>query len=1306
MKAASKNDPQLVREIHHHRLFKHPHIAEFYEFIVTESKVWLVLEYCPNDDLYLYLVRHHKLSIEETKRLFSQICGAVAYTHSKNCAHRDLKLENILLDKHNNAKLSDFGFTREYTPPSLLETICGTTCYMAPEMLLSNKYSGEAVDVWSLGVICYTLLYGEMPFEEDSEIDTKRKVIDSEPTYPDPSIDGEVLQLMKQMLSKDPRKRPSVMEILKHPWLESESKTQIEILKQREPLLFSTKSEKRLLRTLRAAQFDTDSMMESVYYSKCDPLAGTWALALRREKKAEAKHSHHHRHHTRNSSSRQSASISRYSIGRRDSSNSKVSLLHRTSSRRSSGANSNHNTEPSAKRHSNISLHGSNSLKYKRQGSDCVERTVSNEYRRSSDSNNIRETTLTYIRPHSNPLSPLSTSPYTSAINKNETIKSKESGKPSSLESNNRKEQFTSQQPQNKEGYEVNSQKRMGNKNTFNRSSISLTSLSEINTAPNNIEHPQQIISNQTQLENDQLLSLHSETSAFGTDDQGIETTKSGLNNTDTYSNYGTVRASASWYATSTSPSKPVKKNKKFVAAMKNAWLKLVVPSSSRKKLNSKPSLASSLFSSVTGTTSGGTGTISDRSLTGKEGSLNNDADSLGSSKAQATKLDSRNSIHSQNTYNDGTLNKEHVNSNSSAGKINNTTYDTPKSNEVNQSDDWRDSNETNRSVANPVLISSSLNTSQDANGRSCQPIDVPKPPPHKYISSRASNTSTVTEKPGSGVKGDSNTPCENLLHPLMEGSHLKPGKYGSNYSSDSNSIDASFSSSLTNAHYSYYPSIYNSNSQRQRPISQFSQFSVQSQTSNTDRYSFSELSSVNAGFTHGSPKAHTGGITSSSTNPLPTSSSGQQYGSQSRRPRIDRRSTSSSFSSVGSYNTKKNSFSKTHAKTSSLSSLSLASTKSLRSVSSTGNIREQRRSSDSNVNRVGSISSTSTNQDGKRRNSNNYGTYYKNPSSSGSQSKALTAYTGTDGKKRSSSSLSRHNSSRYSHHQKYLSSASSSRNASRNPSRRASPDSVLSVYSTGSITSGGSAANSYARGNRTSTPVESNRDSHSYNYAYDLLRKHRGSNSSASGARRRSSSRASSISSLSSVSSRSSWRHQSRSRTSSIHIGSPSSSYYNGGKFKKGATGFDNRAATPRAGSPFTSKRFGSTLNGTSSSSSNRGFNMRRNLADGKSGFGSSVMKSPQMSSFSKFQSSPFGTPNRGTAVLTGSRFTPRGDARMPGFNEKPFKAGHFHKGSVILEGDDDDYEEIEDEEDSLLNENNNINYDDDTVQDHSKSK
>ncbi|KAK9368305.1 kinase-like domain-containing protein [Lipomyces kononenkoae] len=289
LKSAEKSDLNLAREIHHYRQLLHPHIARLYEVIITESTVWLVLEYCPGDELYAYLLRKRRLSIDQTQRIFAQLCGAVAYIHAKNIVHRDLKLENILMDKHESVKLCDFGFTRECEPKRLLQTFCGTICYAAPEMVKGEKYHGQSVDVWSLGIILYALLCGELPFDDDDEVQTRLRISNDEPVYPD-HLPDEALSLLRLMLSKRPSERPSATEILQHPFLTHYSSAQTALLHLPDPVPFTTKPERDLLDRLRHAFVDIDALKESVIKQKCDNMAGWWALALESEERNFKKH--------------------------------------------------------------------------------------------------------------------------------------------------------------------------------------------------------------------------------------------------------------------------------------------------------------------------------------------------------------------------------------------------------------------------------------------------------------------------------------------------------------------------------------------------------------------------------------------------------------------------------------------------------------------------------------------------------------------------------------------------------------------------------------------------------------------------------------------------------------------------------------------------------------------------------------------------------------------------------------------------------------------------------------------------------
>jgi serine/threonine protein kinase len=202
----------LTREIHHHRQLHHPHVAQLYEVIATENSIWLVTELCSGGELFDYLTEKGRISEEEARHIFGQICLAVNYLHEKGIVHRDLKLENVLLDERCRIKLGDFGFTREFDRGAYLETYCGTTGYAAPEMLEGRKYLGPGnsfisqrfdradispeVDVWSLGVIFYCLLTGGLPFDDDNESVMRAMVIRGEFEDPEWLSDGSFTLLL------------------------------------------------------------------------------------------------------------------------------------------------------------------------------------------------------------------------------------------------------------------------------------------------------------------------------------------------------------------------------------------------------------------------------------------------------------------------------------------------------------------------------------------------------------------------------------------------------------------------------------------------------------------------------------------------------------------------------------------------------------------------------------------------------------------------------------------------------------------------------------------------------------------------------------------------------------------------------------------------------------------------------------------------------------------------------------------------------------------------------------------------------
>lgn len=192
-----------------------------------------------------------------------------------------------MLDRHENVKLCDFGFTREYEGKSnYLQTFCGTICYSAPEMIKGEKYAGEKVDVWSLGVILYALLTGELPFDDDDDAVTKQKILKEDPKYPD-GFSEEAKALINKLLSKRPLYRPTLPEILSDPFLGDHAPQQQAILKLTQPAPFSTPLEKTTLERMRSAGVDIDQVIENVLSQRCDGLAGWWALLIEKEERKE-----------------------------------------------------------------------------------------------------------------------------------------------------------------------------------------------------------------------------------------------------------------------------------------------------------------------------------------------------------------------------------------------------------------------------------------------------------------------------------------------------------------------------------------------------------------------------------------------------------------------------------------------------------------------------------------------------------------------------------------------------------------------------------------------------------------------------------------------------------------------------------------------------------------------------------------------------------------------------------------------------------------------------------------------------------
>ncbi|XP_032089712.1 serine/threonine-protein kinase MARK2 isoform X10 [Thamnophis elegans] len=209
---------KLFREVRIMKVLNHPNIVKLFEVIETDKTLYLVMEYASGGEVFDYLVAHGRMKEKEARAKFRQIVSAVQYCHQKFIVHRDLKAENLLLDADMNIKIADFGFSNEFTFGNKLDTFCGSPPYAAPELFQGKKYDGPEVDVWSLGVILYTLVSGSLPFDGQNLKELRERVLRGKyriPFYM--STDCE--NLLKKFLILNPSKRGTLEQIMKDRWM-------------------------------------------------------------------------------------------------------------------------------------------------------------------------------------------------------------------------------------------------------------------------------------------------------------------------------------------------------------------------------------------------------------------------------------------------------------------------------------------------------------------------------------------------------------------------------------------------------------------------------------------------------------------------------------------------------------------------------------------------------------------------------------------------------------------------------------------------------------------------------------------------------------------------------------------------------------------------------------------------------------------------------------------------------------------------------------------------------------------------------
>ncbi|XP_053655526.1 serine/threonine-protein kinase SIK3 isoform X3 [Cherax quadricarinatus] len=217
-KIDADNLRKILREIEILKKLRHPYIIRLYQVMETERMIYLVTEYASCGELFDYVATHGKMREREARTKFMQIVAALRYCHKRGIVHRDLKAENLLLDKDLNIKLADFGFSNFYTPGELLSTWCGSPPYAAPELFEGKEYDGPKADVWSLGVILYVLVCGYLPFDAKT-LQTLRSLVVAGKFRIPYFMSSDCDNLIRKMLQVDPEKRINIERIMQHRWI-------------------------------------------------------------------------------------------------------------------------------------------------------------------------------------------------------------------------------------------------------------------------------------------------------------------------------------------------------------------------------------------------------------------------------------------------------------------------------------------------------------------------------------------------------------------------------------------------------------------------------------------------------------------------------------------------------------------------------------------------------------------------------------------------------------------------------------------------------------------------------------------------------------------------------------------------------------------------------------------------------------------------------------------------------------------------------------------------------------------------------
>jgi serine/threonine protein kinase len=214
----SQDSQRVHQEISILSHLHHSHLICLKETFTDDKFLYIVLNLCEGGDLFKYILNQGHLDEPTSALVFSQILSAVAFCHSHNIVHRDLKLENVLITTFPTVQLSDFGLSGFVVKGERMTVYCGSPCYLAPECHCKIAYDGIKADIWSLGVMLFAMVTGSFPWAVTNSTAMVRQILKGKYDIPK-ALSMECRSLINGMLQVNPGTRLTMAEVLEHPFL-------------------------------------------------------------------------------------------------------------------------------------------------------------------------------------------------------------------------------------------------------------------------------------------------------------------------------------------------------------------------------------------------------------------------------------------------------------------------------------------------------------------------------------------------------------------------------------------------------------------------------------------------------------------------------------------------------------------------------------------------------------------------------------------------------------------------------------------------------------------------------------------------------------------------------------------------------------------------------------------------------------------------------------------------------------------------------------------------------------------------------